>query len=467
MSHITLKIIALKIRWLAVAALLAGCEAKIYRAETTLNPDGSINRAIYQPANETPAAAIDSSGWTGMTFAPRVKHEDWSSAISDLPTRAKDNDHPYLAAWGDFASVEQLPKTFLADAPEGLADGELKRHYTRTDLVLVVEHRWRETLTDVVSLDDMRRAQRELADLLIPLVERIFNKALEQEYDTSAFVAWMQNTARPLAFELSDVYFDLGARGEFSSADGMRAAMEPVLARYGISLRDAEGKPLEDKALGTAIAGHARGVLRKTIRSRDGEPLPEEVVTEVLQWIGLEEIPEGGEKSKRFTEAVERSLQEEFGSEEAFSAKMKPLVTRIFGLYGLFGSGNTRKFHYRMQMPGVIVDTSGDILAENITRWTFSDGDAYPFGYEMQCRSLVEQSELVSQLVEPGFAADRTRLFAYIELVRDNERLLKMMRQCAAAGSLSPLVRAHAAAPPGSDIAAEYDALLKLLKHAH
>jgi hypothetical protein len=455
-----------RIALVAAALLLAGCEAKIYRAETTLKPDGSVSRAIYQPAAGTPAAAVDDARWSERTYAPRVAHKDWIGPITDLPPQVSDKDHPYLAVWGDFASVDQLPQTFLVEGPEGVGDGELKRSYSRNDYVLVVEHQWSERLTDVVSLGDLRRAQNELADLLIPLVERIFNKALEQEYDTSAFVAWMQTKARPLAFELIDVYFDLLARGDSPSGEQVVAALVPVFTRHGINLLDADGRPLADKALQHVLAEQFRDVLRKTIHNRNGKPLPEEVIKEVMQWTGLEDVPEGAEVPRRFTEAAERSIEEEFGSQEAFSAKTKPLLARIFGLYGPFTGGSSRKFSYRLQMPGKIVDTSGDLLAENVTRWEFSDGDAYPFGYEMRSRSLEGRADVVGKLVSAEFLADRARVLAYVELVRTNERLLKVMQQCAAAGEMKPLVRARATAAPGSEAAADYDELLELIKSA-
>jgi hypothetical protein len=62
-----------RIALVAAALLLAGCEAKIYRAETTLKPDGSVSRAIYQPAAGTPAAAVDDARWSERTYAPRVR----------------------------------------------------------------------------------------------------------------------------------------------------------------------------------------------------------------------------------------------------------------------------------------------------------------------------------------------------------------------------------------------------------
>src|SRR5690606_20933870 len=115
-----------------------------YRAETVVESDGRIRRAIYQPADETPAAAQEAA-WAESTFAPRVRHQEWDASIRSLPKAIQDKDRPYFAAWGEFATGAELPQTFHRTAPEGYPDGTLQLDYQREDLVLVVEHRWRET----------------------------------------------------------------------------------------------------------------------------------------------------------------------------------------------------------------------------------------------------------------------------------------------------------------------------------
>ena len=122
-----------------------------------------------------------------------------------------DKDHDYFAAWGEFASVDALPQSLVFKAPEGIADGTLERDYERTDYVLLTEHRWQETLTDVVTLDDMHQAREELAEIAIPLAEKTLQLALGEQYDTQPLVDWMRQEVRPLLFEATDAYFDLRA----------------------------------------------------------------------------------------------------------------------------------------------------------------------------------------------------------------------------------------------------------------
>ncbi len=232
----------------AAAPLLAGCEARIYRAETVLHADGTVTRAIYQPTADTAAEVREPGVWKGTTFAKRIPHEQWSASIAELPATASDDDHPYFAAWGTFDSPSRVPSAFLKDEPEGLPDGTLLIDYDRQDYVFVVDYYWNETLSDIVTLDDMHQARQELADMLVPLVGAILDEVLGEEYETAGLVDWLHATATPWAFEVTDVLFDLGARGQLAPEE-TTAALEPVCARYGLPLRDAAGRLADDERL--------------------------------------------------------------------------------------------------------------------------------------------------------------------------------------------------------------------------
>ena len=449
----------------AASALLCGCQAKIYRAETVVHDDGSISRAVYQPADETPEAVRQSAAWENVTYAPRVPHDEWNASIDSLPPATQDKDRPYFAARGEFPSAGELPQTFHKAAPDGLADGTLELDYQQNDLVLVVEHRWRETLTDIVTLDDMHRARRELADTLIPLAEKILNRGLGDEYDTTAVVDWMHNTAEPMVFDLTDVIFDLGARGELSQSDQVGEALEPVFQRYGISIRDPSGKLLEGDQLQAVFHDHLQAVLSEKLRRRDGQPVRPAVIDEILQWIGVQEVPEGFEKSKRYENAAKEVIIETYGSDELFGAALKPNVYRILGLYRGDLVAAAREFEYTLTMPGVIVETSGELLSDKSTRFRFEDNQAFPFGYSMSCRSLV-LTKSATEFLGADIATDRKKLLAYVDLVKDNSLLIEVMQKCVAAGDIGPLQRARDESAPASPETAKYDALLAMLKSA-
>ncbi len=448
---------------LAATVLLAGCEAKIYRAETVLHSDGSISRAIYQPDDETPEAAR-AAAWESTTFAPRVGHEKWDQSIRELRPAERDKDRPYFAAWGEFATAADVPATFQVAAPEGLPDGTLNLDYQREDLVLFVEHRWRETLTDIVSLDDMRRARRELADVLIPTFEKIVGQGLGSEYDISALSAWLRKSGEPLAFELTDVLFELGARGELASSDATSKAMVSVLERHGVRVRDEEGHLLNDEALSKSVVSAMHRVLMENIRRHDGQAVRPAVADEILQWLGVMDVPEGFEKSERYDDAAKLVVAEQFGNQEGLALVIQPLGQRIAGLYrGIFFGPGGRRFEYSLEMPGILVETNGTILSDNAVRFRFADGDAYPFGFAMRARSI-EPTGAAQKLLGGDLAGRRKQLLAYVDLVRDDEKLREIMKQCAAAGNIEPLQQARDASPPGSSTTDKYDLLMQILK---
>src|SRR5689334_20316340 len=128
----------------SVAVLLLGVAAsgcqQTFRSETVLHDDGSVERAVYQPASQTPAAAQRPGVWKQVTAAPNpneLEKQGWAGPIAHLPIRAPDKEKEYVGAWGDFKTVQDLPEHLVFKAPQGsgLPDSKLVRGYTRTDYV--------------------------------------------------------------------------------------------------------------------------------------------------------------------------------------------------------------------------------------------------------------------------------------------------------------------------------------------
>jgi len=453
--------------WVLLVALVlavSGCKPHLYRAETVLNSDGSIRRAIYQPVATTPEAAIQRENWSGVTYAPRIDDADWRGPIAELPAAERDKTHDYFAAWADFAAPNFMPQTFVKPAPGGLPSGVLAIDYERTDLVFVVEHDWRETLTDVVTLDDMHLARRELADLLLPVAEQTLVEGFGPEYDVSGLVDWLKNTGTPLAFEMADVFFVVRLQGRDSSSEVLVRNLEPVLARRGFKLRDAEGNLLSDEKLEAAIKEFAVGTVRDNVRRKDGKPVPQAKIEELFGSLG-EPQDEAAEprQPNPFAEALERAIREKFGSEEEFQEAFAPLAVRILGLYRSEIVGPARRFDYTMQMPGPIVESSGELLADNRTRFRFEAGQAYPAGYVMHCRSLENQTELEKQVFGKQVLDDREKMLRFVEIARGSATVLDALRQCAEEKSVKPLVEARDRTAPGSPDTAAFDAMIGLL----
>ncbi len=157
-------------------------------------------------------------------------------------------------------------------------------------------------------------------------------------------------------------------------------------------------------------------------------------------------------------------IVKKFGSVDAFGEALDPLAVRILGHYQSEFFGAARKFHYTLEMPGPIVETSGVLLTDRKARWTFSAGDAYPFGFSMHSRALVAQPQLESELLGKPVLTDRARMLQYVELLRSDDALLTALRSCAARSSMKPLYEQRARLDEDSSSRPKFDAMLKLLE---
>jgi hypothetical protein len=391
----------------------------------------------------------------------RIPHEEWQGAIDSLPNASPDKSNDYFAAWGKFSDVSQLPQTLLIDAPDGIADGTLKQDYERNDYVLVTEHRWRETLTDVVTLDDMHEARQELVTLVLPLAEKFLRQAYGNDHDVRPLIDWLHQQGAPLFYELTDAYFDLRVRGLPLNDPSVVAAIEPILKRHGISIRDDRGAVVN---LDELIPRQIRHLLTEKLRRQDGSPAEEATLVEFSKWLGIQPLAEGEGRPERLDQIVRQIVAERFQSEEALGVALKPLVVRILGVYGS-DLGPTRNFEYRQEMPGLLVETSGELISDRITRWRFADDDAYPSGYTMACRSLEPSVELEQKLLGKQVLKDRQSMLRYVDLVRENAPLLAVMQICADEGSLKSLKREYELlTQAGDDGATDFGKLLALLE---
>ena len=451
----------------AGAALLitSGCGQKQYRAETKLAADGRVSRAIYQPADDVPLDARQPNAWTKTTYAAEIRPEDWSGSIRDLPDVPADKDHPYFAAWGEFESPKKLPTSYLKPAPPGLPDGKLVVDYEHNDYVFVVEYRWRETLTDIVTLDDMHRSRRQFLDVVIPLVRKCLETGLGPDYEVGGVVDWFDTTGTDWFMEVTDAFFEAGARDQLPPHEQWKETMADVCARYGLNLRDARGRLLDDDLARDAVAKFAGDVLEKRLKRRDGGRVPVSVIDDLLEWVNLKDHPEShSPQLARLDGVAQRVIVEQFGSQQKFEELIMPLGTRMLGLYRVEILGPPRVFRYALEMPGQIVETNGVLTADNRVEWTFEAVQAYPFGYAMQCRALTPKAALERELSGAEPLATRKELLAFVSAVGEDFLLRETLRVCVKNRSMDPLFAARDKVVAESGDPATFDTVIKLLK---
>lgn len=424
---------------------LGGCGTDYYRMETTLHSDGRVDRAVYQPREVTPTEAQRAELWETITYAPRMTPDEWPDSISELPQAPPADCRPYFAAWGTFDSAEAVPEHFVKPSPDKTKAAILQRNYSRTDYGLVVEYSWKETLTDIVTLDDVYRATDELADLGIDIARRALSEALGPDYEVSPVLDWMQSEGRRWLHELVGALLDIcGRRRERSEPYGdvweqFEIRWVEICARHGLKLTDEQGKPLQGDAQDRAVEEFCVRKLQALVRRKDGKPVSEDTIRRLVKSPYAEDGNSEDCKSP-LDRAVEQIVAERFdGNEEAFKKYWQTLLSRILGVHRYEILFPPREVHYRLVVPGVIVETSGRIASDSEVRWRFDATAAYPFGYSMTCRSLETKEKAQRDLLGAVRLRTRNELQKYVDLIDEDEDLRKAIIRSTEVADLAPL----------------------------
>ncbi len=445
--------------------LISGCGQQIYRAETTLEPDGQISRAIYQPVDDTPVEALAPAAWSGVTYASQIDNDAWTGKIDQLPLAERDRDHEYFAAWGRFASPAKVPATYFKTAPPGLPNGKLVVQYAQNDYIFVTEYDWRETLTDIVSLDDMRRGRRQFLEVVIPLLRKCLETGLGNEYDVDGVVEWLNTTGSDWFVELTDAFFEAGTRDQLPPNTGWKETLADVCGRYGLKLRDANGRVFDDDRARKQVAEFAGEILKQRLKRRDGRPLSQTTVDDLLEWVNLIDPPQSqNPRLARLDGVAQKVIEAQFGSQEEFAGLIRPLAARMLGLYRMEILGPPRRFHYQMQLPGSIVETNGTLLGGDKVLWTFEAVQAYPYGYEMRARALAPNAAVQQAFLNSEPLTSQADMLAYLNAMNSDFMLGEALRMCVKKKSIDPLYAARVRTVTEDGNTRPYDTVLRLLK---
>jgi len=433
--------------WLPVLLLSvvcgAGCQGPVYRAETVLLSSGRINRAIFQPRNETPAEVRESGDWRRVTASAERPPKRWATAIADLPDKPADDQHPYLVAVGTFSDADKVPMHFIAKAPDGVPDGRLTCEVSRTDYLFVVELHWLETLTDSVSLPDIPNACAELADFGGEVLTRLLEREVGADYDVTSVREWARSDGRTWITSIALALYEAGLRKQMHDDARLEQRMGAVCAQAGLRLTDDSGQPLDEKRRSQAIEDFLRRWMKDHCHPRGaGDPDKIDALVNAL----LEKRPSADDEraaalESRIKREVEEIAIEICGSKEALATRLWQLKTRIAGLYAPRLFNSQRRFHYSLKVPGRILSTNGERVSAGEVEWSFEDVDAFPLGYRMECRTLVADVDMQKRILggRPLLTLESQREF--IRLVTTDTELLSAVRACRQSNDLTPLER--------------------------
>jgi len=432
-----------------IGGFLTGCQPEYYRAETHLNSDGTVERAISQPLSRVPAGSQqESAGWGKMftTNGPQdAKNLD--IPIHQLPdvlgTKPKPTEkklqHPVnFVAWGQFPSVAAIPDHFEFSAePFSEKKGKLVRKVDRVDYGFVTEFRWTETLLDTFDLAEHRVARDELASEAIKLGIAILNEAWGPDYDLRELERWLATDGVQVLHESLDLLVEIGARKALAEADENELRWKQLLKRHGLDLLDANGKLTKAPSfLNARLRQFVVLQLTKRVKDKQGQPLSEDRLNDLLKTFQL--LPDSNQDVMNPTalmKATERVVPKLFGSEEQFQTKVNQLGIRLFGIYLWPILNPPRHFQYDLEMPGEIVSTTGELQSHQQVRWQFLAPNAFPFGYSMQATSLVPNAAALAKFAPQLKLDRRDQLLQYVALVKPNKPLTDALTQWTTQGN--------------------------------
>lgn len=403
---------------------VSGCgSSALLQIETTIRPDGSCERAIWQPKDEMLVEGALGPDWRARWRT--VEDVDAPPAFArEAGSRRPDPDHAYFHAEGSFSSPAEIPAHFLKridDHPEA-GSSELVRSYDRVDYGLIVAHRWRESITNIVTREDFQKARDQFIEIGVPMLRQALDEVFGREYDVSALSEEIQRRAEPLLADLLDIYFDMAATPG-ADPDALRPLLAAALRRAGVEIPEGAEKTAAPTLINELARAHLKALILRDVKRRDGQPMTEADVQAILNDPSQ---PKFQDAWKKYGDTHKAEID----------AKLAPLVIRMTGLYGYppIFSGPGPRFVFGIRLPGWIVDTNGTSVEPGHIVWNFRGKDLYPGGFEMRAESLDIDREAQTRLLGRVVIDDVNSARTLRDLLAQDDDLADLLRGAAEKG---------------------------------
>ena len=423
---------------LALLGLMStGCDTDHFLAETRLLPDGSLERVVYLPQAQVPEAVQKSDVWQAKRNLSQVASvEQHQHSLSELIRRPELGSPPakdkplYWVASGKFPDVAAIPDYVKFEAPAELPTGHLERRLQRRDAGLVTEWVWDETLTDIITLSDQRLARDSAAEIALGIHLPACAEAWGPEYDLKNFERWLRQDVIQCCQELCDLYLEksLNKHRRLSNNDELYLQGAKILQRYGLNVFDARQQVIKDnKLFAERLRAFVDENLQRHVRDKQDRPLSLELRQDALQTLfpkerDDEDVPDEDTET-RLAQAITRATLSRFGTQENFDEAIARLVARIFGLYAFPLLAPKRQFEYRMDFPGIVLQTNGTVIGDRTIRWRFEASEAYPLGYQMHAVVAEVNTTALAKYFPDATLEKREHLAEFLDFIAEDDSL--------------------------------------------
>jgi hypothetical protein len=425
--------------WL-LGFLVAGCgpPTAIF-VETTIHSDGSCDRMIWQPKDMfLPDGALKpewNARWKTVS--------DASGRPGTAGSRASEDERKYFIAHGSFGSPNEIPPHYhYADqeVPDAGAS-ELERAYARMDYGFVVEHRWQEKITNIVTLPGFLKARDELLDLFLPVyveaIERIFGK----DYNVSPLVNYLRADGRRFLENVFTIFWDAVARDRVMGEDGK---LDGALTRNLLGEAERAGldtnllvgmfkRPTDEQESKRMLNAFLGRMVVRYFRHNDGSAVTATEADELIQAIW---------NNHRYEIAIqdeEKRIEERLQRDKQLDKRFKRAVLSMVGLYSFRFLFSAPEYEFTIRVPGELVETNGTRIKADRTRWKFTSDQLFPNGYQMKARSIEIDRDGQKKILGRVVIDDETKGMEFMELVGGEGPLLEAVRKLRQTGDRDTL----------------------------
>jgi hypothetical protein len=198
-----------------------------------------------------------------------------------------------------------------------------------------------------------------------------------------------------------------------------------ALHRHGLPLRDESGHRLSDEELRNRIEAWLTQMKRDRIRHKDGRPISDEEFAKI-DLVTSTSITFGSSRATLTPQQLQTTL----------------FLYRVMGLYNPFQffMRGAPAFEFKLAAPGPVIETNGMLTATNQVRWSFGPELLFPDGHAMTARAVELNIEGQRKSLGRVIVADAAGAVELIELVSDDENLLRGVCEAYRRGSVDEMI---------------------------
>jgi len=414
----------------ALMMALAGCRGHWQIIlHTRIAPDGKVERRVSVAGHEEHDVA---KAFEVPAAGP------WS-------TREAGDDR-YVVS-GTFESPAKMLSGYARRVEDVGETAPSRIEWQREDRIFYTLYKYRETITDVVTLDRFDSAADQVIDLGVEGACHVLDDCLGDTYDVSRLTAYLRRNVRPalksVAWALCasagrEVDTDRIASGEsvlVSSPEAIRTVkalvsrhrIEPEVVELLSDYSDTRAKQVLTRIVTRRV--RLKSARDRRLNDQERKQFGDLLFSDAMQ--------------KAVGVSAQGFLKKRLGDEKAQGAFIRKMWVSLFGAYQEFLFGPDFRFRASLVLPGQVMRTNGYLFGPSEVAWRFAHSEVCPFGYVMHATSVVYHDVAQRAVSDKSFVTSPRQVLAFESMLKAQigewAIIQETLRECTKAGSPAPL----------------------------